>query len=49
MSTTPTRSHALVIGGGLAGLVAAAEIIAAGKSVTISVSATIRNSSRSAA
>jgi predicted oxidoreductase len=35
MSTTPTRSHALVIGGGLAGLVAAAEIIAAGKSVTI--------------
>lgn len=35
MSTTPHRSDALVIGGGLAGLVAAAEIIAAGKSVTI--------------
>lgn len=35
MSTTPIRSHALVIGGGLAGLVAAAEIIAAGKTVTI--------------
>ncbi len=35
MPTAPTRSDALVIGAGLAGLVAAAELVAAGKTVTI--------------
>lgn len=35
MPTVPTRTDALVIGAGLAGLVAAAELIAAGTSVTI--------------
>ncbi len=35
MAATPTTSDAIVIGAGLAGLVAAAEIVAAGKRVTI--------------
>ena len=35
MPATPSTSHAIVIGAGLAGLVAAAELVAAGKSVTI--------------
>jgi len=35
MSSTPISSHAIVIGAGLAGLVAAAELVAAGKSVTV--------------
>ena len=35
MSSSTTSSHAIVIGAGLAGLVAAAELVAAGKSVTI--------------
>lgn len=35
MPTTPTQSHALIVGGGLAGLVAASELISAGKTVTI--------------
>ncbi|NYF11092.1 hypothetical protein HDC94_002248 [Leifsonia sp. AK011] len=35
MSSSPMSSHAIVVGAGLAGLVAAAELVAAGKTVTI--------------
>ncbi|MDO7882349.1 FAD-binding dehydrogenase [Antiquaquibacter soli] len=35
MPAAPSTSHAIVIGAGLAGLVAAAELVAAGKTVTI--------------